>query len=209
MTDKLEWEGQITAVQPRIRLTRSFDERSHSYLGYSLRIDGYIDGKKGIFWVGIGKAAQAKHQFQVGVTATGKCQPVADANTETVDYYKASALAVVERPEPQEHDGPPWHGIPPELEIYRERGHRRLSAKTYQTHCETCIWGCKMPVTIILDQWNPDKRRYREETFCYGPKSCQQYSAGPTRKVPGRSGMSWEEEDWVDEDATRHRGPDD
>jgi len=40
----------------------------------------------------------------------------------------------------------------------------------------------------------------RFETFCYGPKSCALYRAGPTRKVPGRKGMSWEEEDWVDEE---------
>jgi hypothetical protein len=26
--------------------------------------------------------------------------------------------------------------------------------------------------------------------------------------VPGRKGMTWEEEDWVDEDETSHRGPD-
>jgi hypothetical protein len=30
----------VTAVQPRIVLTRSFDERSHSYLGYVLRLEG-------------------------------------------------------------------------------------------------------------------------------------------------------------------------
>src|SRR5262249_34733644 len=30
---------EVTAVQPRIRLTRSFDQRSHSYLGYLLRIE--------------------------------------------------------------------------------------------------------------------------------------------------------------------------
>ena len=35
------------------------------------------------------------------------------------------------------------------------------------------------------------------------------YRAGPTRKVPGRKGMSCTEEDWVDEDATSHRGLDD
>jgi hypothetical protein len=70
------------------------------------------------------------------------------------------------------------------------------------------MWGCEMAVEMIVDQWNPSVRRYRRETFCYGPKSCPVYSAGPTRKVPGRKGMSWEEEDWVDEDATAHRGPD-
>jgi hypothetical protein len=58
---------------------------------------------------------------------------------------------------------------------------------------------------MIIDQWNPSIRRYRHETFCYGPKSCPRYKAGPTRKVPGRKGMTWEEQDWVDEDATAHR----
>jgi hypothetical protein len=65
-----------------------------------------------------------------------------------------------------------------------------------------------MPVTMIVDQWQPSQKRYRFETFCYGPKSCQFYQAGPTRTVPGRKGMIWEEEDWIDEDATSHRGED-
>ena len=95
------------------------------------------------------------------------------------------------------------------MPVYRERGHRRLDARTYQTKCLACIWGCRMPVEMIIDQWNPSQKKYRFETFCYGPKSCSFYRAGPTRKVPGRKGMSWEEEDWVDEDATSHRGPDD
>ena len=63
-----------------------------------------------------------------------------------------------------------------------------------------------MPVEMIIDHWNPSQKRYRFETFCYGPKSCFLYRA--TRKVPGRKGMSYTEEDWVDEDATSHREPD-
>ena len=46
-------------------------------------------------------------------------------------------------------------------------------------------------------------------TFCYGPKSCPVYKAGAPRKVPGRKGMVYVEEDWVDEQETSHRGPDD
>lgn len=30
---KAAWSGRVVSVQPRIRLSRSFDERSHSYLG--------------------------------------------------------------------------------------------------------------------------------------------------------------------------------
>ena len=66
-----------------------------------------------------------------------------------------------------------------------------------------------MPVEIIVDRWSPSKKRYRFETFCYGPQSCMLYRAGATRTVPDRGGMIWEEEDWVDEDATSHRGPND
>jgi len=31
--EKLAWQGVLLSVQPGIRLTRSFDQRSHSYLG--------------------------------------------------------------------------------------------------------------------------------------------------------------------------------
>jgi hypothetical protein len=63
-------------------------------------------------------------------------------------------------------------------------------------------------VEMIIDQWNPSKRRYRTETFCYGPRSCPLYRSGPARKVPGRHGMSYTEEDWVDDEATSRRGSD-
>ena len=117
---KLSWQGKLIAVQPRIRLLRSFDQRNHSYLGYALRVKGLIDDQEQEFLVGIGKGAQAKHMFHVGDVVFGQCLPVEDSRTETVEFYKA----------------------------------------------------------------------------------------GPTRKVPGRKGMSWEEEDWVDEDAVSHRSMD-
>ncbi|MGI6728256.1 MAG: hypothetical protein ACOX4P_06885 [Anaerovoracaceae bacterium] len=99
--------------------------------------------------------------------------------------------------------------MPPELEVYRERGHRRLAARTYDSKCSSCMWGCRMPVEIIVDNWNPrGRRKYRFETFCYGPLSCKLYKAGPNRKVEGRNGMVWVEEDWVDEMAVEHRGED-
>jgi hypothetical protein len=72
----------------------------------------------------------------------------------------------------------------------------------------TCIWGCRMPVEIIVDHWNPGKCKYRFETFCYGPLSCKFYKVGPNRKVEGRNGMVYVEEDWVDEEAVSHRGMD-
>jgi hypothetical protein len=65
-----------------------------------------------------------------------------------------------------------------------------------------------MAIEMIIDQWNSSKRRYRNEAFCYGPRSCPFYHSGPARKVPGRRGMTYTEEDWIDDEATSHRGPD-
>ena len=204
MDEKIAWQGTLVSVQPRIRLTRSFDQRNHSYLGYALRIQGTIGGEEGGFLVGIGKAAHVKHQFRAGDVVSGRARPVADEEMESVEFYKASGLKLIERAAEEV----PWLGVPPDLAVYRERGHRRLDARTYQAKCLTCIWGCRMQVEMIIDQWNPSQRRYRFEAFCYGPKSCSLYRAGPTRKVPSRRGMTWEEEDWVDEDATAHCGED-
>ena len=148
------------------------------------------------------------HRLQVGDVVSGLCQPVQDERMETVEYYRTSKLKILERSQRETTESPPWLGVTPELETYRQRGHRRLDARIYEARCQSCIWGCKMAVEMIIDQWNPSQKKYRTETFCYGPKSCKFYKAGPTRKVPGRKGMTWEEEDWVDEDATSHRGMD-
>ena len=197
--------GIIASIQPRIRLTRSFDQASHTYLGYAIKIAGTIDNQQASFSIGIGKAAQAKHQFKVNDTISGACLPVLNPDMEPVDYYKVSKLAKVDEGELGSASAP-RELAPPELEVYRERGHRRLSARTYDVKCSSCMWGARMPVEIIVDHWNPrGERKYRFETFCYGPLSCKLYKAGPNRKVPGRKGMVFVEEDWVDEDAVRHR----
>jgi len=164
-----------------------------------------VDGQADEFLVAIGRAAQEKHRFRIGDRIQGASELVADARLESASYYKTSGLRLTQREAEPVDDSPPYTGVAPPLEVYRERGHRRLQPAVYAKSCMPCIWGCRMPVEIIIDHWNPDRRKYRFETFCYGPKSCRSYRAGPTRKVPGRKGMTWEEEDWVDEEATSHR----
>jgi len=205
---KIAWQGRIVSIQPRIRLNRSFDERSHGYPGYVLQIDGTMQAETRTVVIAIGKAAQAKHAFCAGDEVAGESLPVADERLETAGFYKTSGLKVLRRWDGQLHLGPPFLGVPPALEVYRKRGHRRLAARRYETRCITCIWGCRMPVEMTIDHWKPEGKRYRFETHCYGPLNCKLHKAGPTRKVPGRKGMQWVEEDWVDEQATEHRGPD-
>ena len=197
--DKYIFTEKIISIQPRIRLTRSFDEASHTYLGYAITLDGELDNTNTTFSIGVGKAAHAKHQFKVNDVISGECVPVPDPDTEPTDYYKVSKLKVITRSTTITNISEPWELVPPELEVYRERGHRRLAARTYDTKCSSCMWGARMPVEIIVDNWNPKgRKKYRFETFCYGPISCKLYKAGPNRKVEGRNGMVYVEEDWVD-----------
>ena len=121
---KLPWTGHIISIQPRIRLTRSFDERYHSYLGYSLLIDGTINNEVCEFSIGVGKAAQQKHQFQIGDEVSGESFPVADKQKEPVEFYKTSRLKVISRSF-IETEPPPWHGVP----VGARPPHRAVSAR--------------------------------------------------------------------------------
>lgn len=144
--DKLTFKGTIISIQPRIRLTRSFDEVSHTYLGYAIKLEGELDNsKKTIFSIGIGKAAHAKHQFKVNDVILGECVSVPDHDLEPVEYYKVSKLKLI-TPGTIGSTSTPWELGPSELEVYRERGHRRLAARTYDSKCSSCMWGCRMPV---------------------------------------------------------------
>jgi hypothetical protein len=158
--EKISWNGVLLSVQPRIRLNRSFDQQSHSYLGYALRVQGSIGGENREILVGVGEGAQAKHHFKAGDTVSGDALPVADPRLETVEFYKVSNLKVI--PCESQEGGippPPWVGVPPALSVYRERGHRRLAARTYSAKCSNCMWRCNMAVEMIIDQWNPTVRR--------------------------------------------------
>ena len=200
--------GTVVAVQPRIRLHRSFDQRHHSYQGYVLRIDGQLTGQTRNFTVAIGESAQQKHAFVAGNKVSGEGEPIVDPRTEAADLYKVSKLKVLDHSPSQGGGGPPFRDAPPALDVYRSRGHRRLDSKTFKGKCINCLWACEMAVEITPDHWKPHIVKWRRETFCYGPKNCKFYRAGPTRKVPGRNGMSWEEEDWIDEETTAHRRDD-
>jgi len=207
MDIKSTFKGTIISIQPFIRLTRSFDETSLTYLGYSIILEGEINNQHNIFSIGIDEKAQVKHQFKVNDVICGECVPVSDIDFVTVQYSKVSKVKVIFRSTITRNSSP-WTQVPPDLEVYRERGYRRLAAKTYDSKCCSCMWGVRMPVVIIIDNWNPrGNKKYRLETFCYGPLNCKLYKAGANRKVEGRNGMIYIEEDWVDQMAVEDRDP--
>ena len=122
-----------------------------------LLIEGNVGGEERTFAIGIGKEAQAKHQFQAGDVVSGKSEEVQDPRTEVSEYYKTSELKIVEKGTEQGGLGHLGAGCRQSSEVYRERGHRRLDPRTYESKCTLCIWGCRMPVEMIIDQWNPEK----------------------------------------------------
>ena len=162
-TNKISWSGLLLGVQPRIDLSRSFDQRHHGYLGYLLLVDGEAGGERKTFSVRIGPAAQAKYGFRAGDRVSGAANAVENADREVADFYKASELRIEERPAHAPPSSPPWVGVPPTLEAYRARGHRRLDARTYDHACRTCQWGCRMAVAMIVDalkmSLSPDSAR--------------------------------------------------
>jgi len=112
--------GTIIGVQPRISLSRSFDERYHPYLGHLLIIDGVIDDVHKHFTIGVGPKAHEKFKFLKGRTISGGCQPAENPETEPADYYKAIQIKVSKSPE-VDRQGPPWFTLAPALEVSRTR----------------------------------------------------------------------------------------
>ena len=47
-------------------LSSGLNQRSHTYLGYVLRLQGSIDDEERVFVVAMGGGVHAKHQFRVG-----------------------------------------------------------------------------------------------------------------------------------------------
>ena len=69
--ERFAWSGIVKSVQPRIRLTRSYDQRWHTYLGYVLRLEGRIGGEEREFSVAVGKSAHDRHRLRTGQQLEG------------------------------------------------------------------------------------------------------------------------------------------
>jgi len=73
--EKIAWQGLLLSVQPRIRLTRSFDQRSHTYLGYALKVRGRVGSEARDFLIALGQGAHAKHSSARGLRSpVMRCQ---------------------------------------------------------------------------------------------------------------------------------------
>jgi hypothetical protein len=160
------------------------------------------------FLIGVGQRAHNETPFSNRERGISDALPIPDPRLETVEFYKVSKLKVGLPGAKDEPPLSPWRGVPPPLcGVPRARSSATCRANLPREVLELHL-GMSDASRDDHNQSNPSRRRYRTETFCYGPRSCRLYRAGPMRTAPGRRpGMIYTEEDWVDDEATPHRLP--
>jgi len=185
---KVDWQGEIVAIQPRTRVWRYLTHnRSHFHIGYNLFITGdSSDGKKQ-FVVAISEIQQARSLFQMGDLIKGTACTKQYEEREFADYYIAGSFKILKKSSSslEMKSSPPWTMLLPAMQTYEQRGARLLSKSLWETKCFKCVWANMANVEI---QWDFDRniKKYRFETFCYGPTSCKIYKPGRARSVPYR-----------------------
>ena len=199
-SSKVNWQGEIVSIQPRTRVWRYLtDNRTHYHIGYNLFIEGYSSDSKKNFTIAISEKQQLKGLFRIGDILEGTAWTKIYEEREFADYYRAGSLKVLDRVnENFEIIPPPWIMMAPSMQTYEKRGARILSKSLWETKCFKCVWANMANVEI---QWDFDKdiKKYRFETFCYGPKSCKYYKMGRPRSVPYKNRGSALDDGCLDE----------
>lgn len=205
--EKIEWRGTIVSVQPRTTVWRyRLDNRTHYHRGYNLFLDGEANGMKTRFSVAVSEKQQRKLVFRIGDEAKGTAWTKMYDVSDYADYYRAGGLQITKKAEQAETTPPPYLIEPPDMATYERRGARMLSAASYKGKCFQCAWATMSAVEIEYN-WGVSKR-YRFESFCYGPKSCKLYKMGKPRAVPYKGCGSVYDEGWMDDLCTQYRGED-
>ena len=203
---KINWQGEIVAIQPRTRVWRYLtDNRTHYHIGYNLFLIGDNSDEKKQFSVAISEKQQLKGLFRIGDVLEGTAWSKQYEEREFADYYRAGSLKFLSRVSRKlEMLPPPWMTEPPEMKTYEERGARILSKSLWGTKCFQCIWANMANVEI---QWDFDKniKKYRFETFCYGPKNCKFYKMGRPRSVSYKNRGAAIDDGYLDELCTERR----
>lgn len=202
---KIEWKGTIVSIQPRTTVWRyRLDNRTHYHRGYNLFLEGEADGIKTQFSVAISEKQQQKLIFRIGDVAKGSAWTKMYEVSDYADYYRAGGLKIIKKVELTETTPPPYLIEPPDMATYEERGARMLSVSSYKGKCFQCAWATMSAVEIEYN-WGVTKK-YRFESFCYGPKSCKRYKMGKPRAVPYKDCGSSYDDGWMDELCTERRG---
>jgi len=203
---RIRWQGQIESVQCRAWVWRyKMDNRTHHHLGFNLFLKGEAGERQGRFIVAVSDTRHTKLKFRIGDVFKGTAWPCIKAKHDIADFYRAGGFKVVSHAdEHADSSGPPFAGLLPPIDVFEWRGARMLDAKLWRKRCFACMWANKSAVEI---EYKFGKvKRYRKETFCYGPRSCPLYDMGPARQVPYLDSFPSLDEGWMDDLCTEQRG---
>lgn len=205
---KIEFLGKIVAVQPRSNVWRyRLDNRTHTLTGYNIFLSGVVAGTERVFSIAISEKQQEKYRFLIGDMISGTAWTKKYPKLEYADYYRVGALKkLMETSAKLEGTAEPWMEAVSSLSEYIWRGCRMLDGRRYRGKCFTCKWACMANVCIEYD-WDRI-RKYRFESFCYGPKNCSLYEMGKPRAVPDKAIGTLYDEGWLDDICTERRGED-
>ncbi|NLB20391.1 MAG: hypothetical protein GX829_06115 [Clostridium sp.] len=205
---KINWQGIIQSIQPRTRVWRYLvDNRTHYYIGYNIFLLGKSDVDLTEFSVAISEKQQQKYNFQIGDSIKGTAWTKMYPKREFADFYRAGSFRILERNHRLIESTAPWIGVVPTMDVLDERGGRMLSKSRWKRKCFPCYYASMANVEIIWD-FDKDIKRYRFESFCYGPKSCKYFDPGPARSVPYKGMGSVLDTGWLDKMYTRSRDED-
>lgn len=208
VSTKIKWQGTVVSIQPRTTVWRYvLDNRTHSHIGYNLFFEGQVNGENEQFSIAISEKQQQKNAFRIGDILSGTAWTKMYSVSDYADYYRAGMLRRMMTTESSDKTyPPPWKIAPPDLRTYSDRGARMLSLSCWKGRCFQCVWANMAAVEIEYD-WGVSKK-YRFESFCYGPKSCNLYKMGKARSVPYKGrGISYDD-GCLDEICTESRGYD-
>lgn len=206
--EKIEWNGIVVSIQPRTTVWRYLlDNRTHYHTGYNLFLSGETRGVKAAFSVAISEKQQQKFEFSIGDEVKGTAWTKMREVSDYADYYRAGGIKVFKRAMVKKTLAPPYIMPPPDMATYEWRGARMLSQSSYKSKCFQCVWATMSAVGIEYN-WGVSKK-YRFESFCYGPKSCKLYKMGKPRAVPYKDLGTRYDDGWLDDLCTESRGWDD
>lgn len=208
-SNKIKWKGVIKSIQPRTRVWRYITHnRTHYHIGYNIFLTGESEEGLTEFVIAISEKQQQKQNFRIGDIISGTSWTKMYPKREFADYYRTGSLKILKRNEFNKETSSPWTGDLPSMDVYEYRGARMLSKSSWKRKCFTCYWATMSNVEI---QWDFDKniKRYRFESFCYGPKSCKYYNPGKGRSVPYKNMDPAVDSGYLDEICTEERDWDD
>jgi hypothetical protein len=192
MSDTVRFWGTVTAVRPRLTLTKFGGETTAKCAGTIAVIEGQWTPENGKpearrFTVALGAATQVRRAVAVGDLLRGEAHPVPEEAHDTpADLYRVGVLRTIARtgdpgavpiptPDPPRTD-------PPLTVEQAETAPRRALNPAHLVDggpCADCGYGTIVCVVRLNDPRHYRNGLWRRVPACLGPEDCPHYSAPP------------------------------